>query len=201
MFWCCNCPWFQYLVLSSPGHMRTSCWTALSVLPLRWIVLLCELLKSSGFNLFIPVILPVFHDPQMTLRYPPNCLQTHTLQLHRVLTNFSPARLSHFSPLRLYFISQHGAMTSPLHTSLHSCQAAWLLSHLLLPPAIYLLPPPLLQSHFENVPLLIPPLPSADWSFSRCASERYRAYLSLQASGGSQSILWYILETRSCKFK
>lgn len=61
--------------------------STLSVLHLRWIVLLCDLLKSSGFNLFIPVILPPFHYPRVTLRYPPNCLQTHTLQLHRVLTN------------------------------------------------------------------------------------------------------------------
>lgn len=146
----------------------------------------------------------------MTLRYPPSlavCKSTHISysQTHLTMsqTNFYPAHHSHFNPLsfhaHLCFISEHGAMSS-LSTP---PSIPVRLSHLLHPPAIYLLPPPLLQSHFENFPLLIPSLPSTDWYFLNVLQRSKLHILSTPGfRSGSQSLLRYISETRSLhKFK
>lgn len=88
------------------------------------------------------------------------------------------------------FISQHGAMSSLSSPPPIPVRPVWILSTIFLPPAIYLPHPPLLHSHFENFPLLIPSLPSADWFFCRCASEDYCPYLALPASGVAHNLFY-----------
>lgn len=166
---------------SSLGHTRTLCRTAL-------------LLKSSGLSLFIPVRFiirkwPSDDAPRRLSAIP----HTSAIQLISPRPKLTFHRCSSFSlrspSPRLHISTCH--YVTLLHTSLHSCQAVWLLSHLLLPPAIHLLSPPLLQRHFENFssPHSISSL-SCRLISSRCASEEYRAYLALQAPGLARNLFY-----------
>lgn len=126
----------------------------------------------------------------MTLSNPPRRLPGN-LNTHQPLAHSShcvPSRppsllisLISFFFVLTWYLAWAWRYVIPIHTSLLSCQAVWVLSHLLLlPPAIYLPPPPLRRSHFENFPSPQSLTSLCRLIHWRCASEL--AYLALQAS-------------------